>query len=353
MQRQQVKPNTIEIARLSRGKVQLELSEEVGIKQGTLSKIESGLIIPNEDIIEKIAKSLNYPVAFFYEDIVIPPTFAIHYRKKKALDGLELQKLQYKIYILKHFVKKLTKAVNIKNNMFYLNPDEHGDPEEIATQIRLKWSIPRGPIKNLMSIVEAAGVIVLLVDYENDEIDGEVVPDENGMPFIYLNKNRPPDRIRFTLAHELGHLIMHTKDYIVSGVQAEDEANLFAGAFLAPSDDIRYQLDDNLSLARLADLKRHWKMSMASLVKAAERVGVESKKTKSLWVQLSKSGYRKKEPDLGIPYEHPTLVKQIFDIYFDSLGYSIDDLASLVPLYKTEIRGIIDLYSNKTIRLMA
>jgi Zn-dependent peptidase ImmA (M78 family)/transcriptional regulator with XRE-family HTH domain len=284
MQKQQVKPNTIEIARLSRGWVQLELSEEIGIRQGTLSKIESGLIPASEEVIEKIAKVLNYPVSFFYEDIVVPPTFAIHYRKKKSLDGIELQKLQYNIYIMKHFVKKLSKAVNIKNNMCYLNPDDHGDPEEIAYMVRQKWNIPRGPIKNLMSVVEAAGVIVLLVDYDNDEIDGEVVPDENGMPFIYLNKNRPADRIRYTLAHELGHLIMHSKDYIVSGEQAEQEANLFASAFLAPSNDIRYQLDDNLSLGRLADLKRHWKISMAALVKAAERVGVDSRRIKSLWI---------------------------------------------------------------------
>jgi hypothetical protein len=55
--------------------------------------------------------------------------------------------------------------------------------------------------------------------------------------------------------------------------------------------------------------------------------------------------------DLGVQYEPPTLVRQIFNIYFDSLGYSIDDLSEIIPLYKSEIRSIIDLYSNKTIRL--
>lgn len=353
MLKQQVNPDTIEIARLSRGVGQLELSNEIGIKQGTLSKMESGILSISEETITKIAAYLKYPVDFFYEKIVIPPTFAIHYRKKKAVDGIELQKMQYNIYIMKHFIKKLLKAATINSNMLYLNPDEYGDPESIANIVRNKWNIPRGPIKNLMEVVESAGVIVLLVEYDNDELDGEVVPDEDGLPVIYLNKNRPPDRIRFTLAHELGHLIMHSKDYIIAGEDAEKEANVFASEFLMPSDDIRYQIDESLNLARLADLKRHWKVSMAALIVAAERVGLEKKRISSLWAQINKAGFKKKEPDLGIQYESPRLVKEIFDLYFNKLNYSIDDLGEIVTLHKSDIRNIVDLYNNKLFRLVS
>lgn len=354
MLKKQINHNTIEIARISRGYSQKELCEKIGIQQGSLSKYESGLLVPNSEIIESISKELNYPVHFFYEDIIIPPSFAIHYRKKKALSGIELQMLQYRLYIMKHIVKKLMKAVTIQNRMIHISPDEYGDPEHIAHIVRQKWGVPRGPIKNLVSLVESVGVVVLLVDSNNSDLDGEVVPDEDGQPIIYLNKNRSVDRLRFTLAHELGHLIMHTSDYIVPGEIAEQEANIFAAEFLMPSEDIRYQIDEDINIARLADLKRHWKVSMAALAMTARRIGaINDSKFKSLMIQLSQKGYRKKEPELGLPPESPTIVKQILDLYFDKLSYSIEDLEEIVPLQKVELKGMIDLYNNKTIRLSA
>src|SRR4051812_34124108 len=102
MQREQVNPKSVEIARLSRGKGQLEISDALGIKQGTLSKIESRLSPISDDLITKLGSILGYPVSFFYEEISIPPSFAIHYRKKKVFTGIELQKMQYSIYIMKH-----------------------------------------------------------------------------------------------------------------------------------------------------------------------------------------------------------------------------------------------------------
>ena len=352
MPKKQVNYRTIEIARLSRGIGQPVLAMEIGIAQGTLSKIESGILSASNDIIEKISKALDYPVDFFAEEITVPPSFAIHYRKKKVLQGIELQKMQYGLYIKKHFIKKLMKAVNITSKMVYLSPDEYGDPEAIAAIVRNKWGVPRGPINNLVNLVESVGVVILLVEFNDDNIDGEVIPDEDGLPVIYINKNMSADRIRFTLAHELGHLIMHSKDYIVPGEVAEKEANFFAAEFLMPSDDIRYQLDESLNLSRLADLKRHWKTSMVSIVMTASRIGaISDKKQKSLFAQLYGKGYKMKEPELGLQPENPTIVKQIFNIYFDQLNYSIEDLTELVPLDRKELRSIIDTYSNKTFRL--
>lgn len=66
-------------------------------------------------------------------------------------------------------------------------------------------------------------------------MDGVTMHAPDTLPCIFLNRSQPADRLRFSLAHELGHLIMHR----VPTLQMEEEANAFAAAFLAPAKDIR------------------------------------------------------------------------------------------------------------------
>ena len=108
----------------------------------------------------------------------------------------------------------------------------------------------------------------------------------------------PGDRQRFTLAHELGHLVMHD----VPTEEMEDEADKFASEFLMPEAQIQGQLHA-LSMRKLWELKSRWKVSMAALVKRAETLGcITASQTRYLWIQLSKSGYRLEEPaELAIP----------------------------------------------------
>ncbi|MFX5225882.1 ImmA/IrrE family metallo-endopeptidase, partial [Acinetobacter baumannii] len=89
-------------------------------------------------------------------------------------------------------------------------------------------------------------------------------------PCIFIDKNMPSDRQRFTLAHELGHAIMHK----LPSENMEDEANRFASALLMPSKDIRPYLTGKITLEKLATLKLVWKVSMNALLKTAEREGL-------------------------------------------------------------------------------
>src|SRR5690606_22384920 len=115
---------------------------------------------------------------------------------------------------------------------------------------------------------------------------------------IYINKDASADRQRYTLAHELGHLIMHCGKYIPTVEEAEVEADRFASEFLMPELEIKHQLNSRLSFSQLGDLKRYWKCSMSSIVMRAHKLGIIGKdRYTSLYVQLSRAGYKKKEPD--------------------------------------------------------
>ena len=348
----QINHQMIEIARISRGLNQAELAEKIGVEQGTISKIEAGLLKPKEDVIDKLADVLNYPITFFAENITVLSPVITHYRKRKSLANFKLDHIEYNIYIRKHLIKKMLKSANIPNKIFHVSPEEH-DPEDIARIVRQRWSVPRGPIKSMVKLLENAGVIVLQIDQNDDKLDGEMIPDENNLPVIYINKNLSGDRQRFTLAHELAHLIMHGGTYIPNVDEAEREANYFASEFLMPADDIRYQLSENLSIGQLGDLKRHWRVSMAAIIRRSKDLGIiEENRYTSLNVQLSRAGYKKKEPEFDVFPDKPSVVKQLLDIHINDLHYSMDELAKYLSITTSELRSIYDFYSDKSLKVV-
>lgn len=114
------------------------------------------------------------------------------------------------------------------------------------------------------------------------------------------------DRDRFTLAHELGHLVLHT--FRPHAADAEGEANRFAGAFLVPYERAKDELTDRLTLENYARRKATWGVSIQALIMRAAAVGnpTESRK-RSLYVQISQRGWRKEEP-VEVGRESPLLL---------------------------------------------
>ncbi len=131
--------------------------------------------------------------------------------------------------------------------------------EGAARSLREMWMLPAGPIADMVELLEANRGIVLPCDFGTDLIDAMSQRIEGLLILFLVNINSPSDRLRHTLAHELGHMILHTIT-VKSDEEMEDEADAFAGAFLLPADEIRPQLR-RFDLRQLADLKLYWKVS--------------------------------------------------------------------------------------------
>ena len=142
--------------------------------------------------------------------------------------------------------------------------------------------------------------------------------------------------MRFTLCHELGHIIMHQDAMVAPDM--EKQADEFAAEFLMPEIEIRPYLTD-LSLEKLATLKQFWKVSMAALLKRATDLGVIThRQARTLWMQMGKAGYRTREPvELDLPVEKPSLEKEIVDTYIEDMGYTISELGKLLCLSTKEV----------------
>jgi len=318
------------LARESRSMSQAELARAISVTQGKISKYENGMLIISEEDIDRLYKTLNYTPEFFFQtDKVygLGSSFLFH-RKRKNVPMMLQKKIQAAINILRMQVERLLRGAEFESaNQFEpLDIDAYnGKAEKVAKLVRAAWKLPLGPVANVTAAIESAGGIVLKCSFETTLIDAAHLWLPGLPPLFFVNRDLPGDRLRWTLAHEIGHAIMHRNP---TG-DTEDEANRFASEFLMPEEEIAHQLDD-LTMQKAAVLKQHWKVSMAAIIKWACDLGRISKsRCKTLFMSLSAQGYRKNEP-FSIDVEEPQLIRQIVDIHRGELGYNDFDLAGLL-----------------------
>ncbi|MDQ8953464.1 ImmA/IrrE family metallo-endopeptidase [Acinetobacter rudis] len=340
------------LARQSRGFSQSELAKECEISQAMISKLEGRLVAdPSLDLLKKLSIFLKYPVDFFYEmDRIygLPPS--VHagplYRRKASVTKKSRDKLEAILNIRILHLKRLLRSIDLESDLplLDLDPDEY-TPEEIAEKVRQAWLIPKGPIHNLMDYIERAGCMVFLCDFDDLSVDGVTMRPPDLPPCIFLNKSLPGCRQRFTLAHELGHIIMHR---IPTGDDMEDEANKFASCLLMPTDDIKPYLQGKLTLTRLAQLKPMWLSSMSSMLYRAGDIGAISQhQQKYLWIEMNKLGYKTKEPSqLDILAETPKNITEIINIHTQDLEYMPKDMQFLLKSCNDDLYYMYGIGTN-------
>lgn len=338
-------PALLQTRRQHKGLSQADLAQRVGITQGHYSKFENGLLSPGEVHVQSLSRALDCPESFFFQqDRLIGPPVSVHpmFRKRSSVGPREIEQLQAGLNLRIMAIRRLLKAVDMRPQFKLprLDVDAYeADVEEIARLVRATWLLPQGPLENLTEAVEQAGCIVVHCDLPG-RVDG-VTLDIPGMPpCLFLNVSMPADRMRFSLAHELGHLVMHE----VPSPEMEDEANRFASALLMPAADIRSQFG-TVSLQRLAAMKRGWRVSMGALLMRADSVGLLSSGQKQyLWRQMSTRGYRLQEPpSTEFPREQPTALPDILRLHMEDLGYSLKDLSAALHLHVHEFRQMFQV----------
>ena len=360
-------PHMLGLARDARGLTQPELSLMVGVTQGTLSKFETGAKEPPAEFVQAVASALGYPSAFFFEPdrpYGFPP---FHYRKRKKLSAKALGRIVAEMNIRRMHIRKMLPSYQVKSNRFIpeIDRDEYQpgkksalDIEDVARAVREAWLVPDGPIHNMMTLLEENGGIVVPCDFGSDLIDA-MSQRIDGMPVMFfVNMHAPADRVRHTLAHELGHMVLHTIA-LKDDDTMEEEADNFAGAFLLPAHEIRSQLR-RFDLRQLANLKGYWKVSMASLAVRAYRLGlITPYQSRSFWIEMNRLGYRKREPNEP-EREFPSFLRKMVQHFTKTLGYSREELAKalvLLPLeldqmYSEDVLGAPEKKQSSHLRLV-
>ena len=330
----------LRLARQRLGFVQKDAALRLGITQPLLSRFEHGLSSPDSAFLMKAAQVYRVPVGFFdLRDPVYGPPVSVHTMLRGASDvtGRELDTITAEMNLRLMHLKRFLEGVdyNVQANVPLLDVEQYGSPSKIAATVRAHWGIPSGPVRNLMESVERAGIVVGFSAFGGATVSGVTFRVPGRPPIILLNKSHSADRMRYTLAHELGHLVMHR----FPTDAMEQEANDFASAILMPEADISVSFRGRrITIELLAALKVEWQVSMqALLMRAASLRCVTANQNRYLWQQISARGWRTREPpELDFEPEQPSVLPAMVKSHLSDLGYSPAELAQLVRLHESE-----------------
>lgn len=299
-------------ARLAKGLTRTELADLTDLTQASISRYELGERTPSPETLARLASALGVTVGFLDSVDKLQGAWAIdaHLRRRATAQARVWRRLEARLNMLRNHARYLYEEIEIRADQSVPRYDpEFTRPSDAARFTRMQWRLPVGPVRFLTGWIEAAGCLVIEEDFGTERVDGlsQWVGDH---PLILLNRDRPTDRKRLTLAHELGHLCLHTAQ--VGDDDVEQEANEFASEFLMPADIIRPQLR-NLTLGKLPDLKRTWGVSMQAIIECAYRVGtIRASERSSLYKQVGARGWRKQEPgSKELIVETPKLATEI------------------------------------------
>ncbi len=332
------------LARESRGVTQKKMAEEIkNLNQGNLSKMEKGLLNIPDDILIQIAEYLDYPVSFFYKETQNREVNSFFYRKRVTISSRELTKLEAKFDLARMAIDELLDSVDIPEFTLPSLPlSGKLTPEDVAARIRLFLKFPKGPIDNLINVLERHGIIIIMLKDVPDKFFGVTMFTNKNQPIVFINDDLSNDCKRFTIGHELGHLAMHLRapNYEKDEKELDREADAFSSEFNMPSDECRCDLL-RLRYYDLPTIKAYWKLSKSAICYKAKSLGMLSdSQYKYFMMQLSSSGQRKKESEY-VDLDEPELLNKMIDVHLSELGYSMNELSDIVGLSSMDIDDIL------------
>lgn len=308
----------IKQARKAAGLSLRALADRAGITAMAISKYEGGKSTPSSRVLLGLSKALGVRTEYFFRPVKIELQEMKHRKHsrlpKKALDQIEGDVKEQ----LERFIELEQLLPNGPVQAFKL-PEHLPAPiatldevEAVARDLRTSWDLGVDPIPVLTDMLEERGIKVFQSQAINDRFDG-MAATVDGIPVVVVGRGWPGDRQRFTLAHELGHLVLQGR--LAPDVEEEAAANRFAGAFLAPADEVRKELGEKrvwLEPRELEVLKKTYGLSMQGWMHRAKDLRilpdmhyVEMRKF------FSSRGWNKTEPGERYPAERPQLFDQL------------------------------------------
>jgi Zn-dependent peptidase ImmA (M78 family)/DNA-binding XRE family transcriptional regulator len=339
-----ITPARLQQARELRGWTQTALAQQVGVHPSAIAQLETGRIQPSPAVLDAIGRATGFPPAFFTRPSgpALPPG-SLRFRARAAMTARQRRQAWW--YAQTLFELMASMAVQTEYPMPRL-PRLDGDPEAAAAVTREALGLaPDRPIGPLLRTLERSGVWVLAIPVPLPRRDAcsAWAGGDGATPVLVVAATPAGDRRRFSVAHELGHLVLHQ---IPEGPPhaLERQADAFAEAFLLPAAAMREVLVPPITLTTLADLKARWGVSLQALIRRALTLEcVTPSQYRSLSAQLGARGWRTREP-VAVPVERPRALRQLAELlYGRPINYP--QLAHEVGLDPTFVQTILDAHA--------
>jgi len=306
-------------ARKAAGLSLRDLGERVGVSHAAIKKYEDGIAMPSSDILIGLSRALKVRSEYFFrpEPVALE---GIEYRNRSALPKKRLDAITHEV------IDQIERRIELEN-LFPRSPVKvfatvkglatfitaMDQIEEAAERVREEWELGFDPIPDLIDMLETNGIRVFMIEADAESKFDGLAARVSGMPVVVVGRHWPGDRQRFTLAHELGHLMLEGR--LADDLDEEMACNRFAGAFLFPRASVLQELGEHrkaIELKELGLLKEEFGLSMSGILYRARDLGIISPAYREKQAKLFRfKGWHRKEPGRDYPTEKAHIFEQL------------------------------------------
>jgi Zn-dependent peptidase ImmA (M78 family)/DNA-binding XRE family transcriptional regulator len=316
----------------------VEVAEHVGITAQSVSNYENERQIPSAQVLENLAEALRFPVSFFYAPDFEPLTAdKVSFRARSKLSARKRDIALSEARLAIEFHQWMTDRYHLPtSDLPSLNKP---DPETAASIVRAKWNLGSAPIGNTVHLLESHGVRVFSLAPGYSDVDAFSFYWCN-VPFIFLNTMKTAERGRFDATHELGHLVLHGQGCDLTRLQAEQEANDFASAFLMPRESVVAHMPASPLVDQILKGKKIWNVAAFALTYRLHDIGMLSDwHYRTACTELGRRGYRTNELD-GIKRESSQLLTKVFSS-LRAKGIAVGDVACELAITQEDLNSYV------------
>jgi Zn-dependent peptidase ImmA (M78 family)/transcriptional regulator with XRE-family HTH domain len=286
-----------------------------------ISKYENEQAMPNSATLMKLADVLGVRLDYFFRENTVSLETPV-FRKQPGLSASQARAIESEVQEHVERYLELLALLPSFHEQYFTSPkslpeciSSLEEVEDLADGLRAEWNLGTNPIPNLADVLEEHGLLVVTVETTEDSKFDGLATAADGHCILVVNKLKPGDRQRFTLAHELAHILLD--DRFDGTVDIERACNRFAGAFLVPRERVIAELGEHrkhLGWRELFMLKHEWGLSMAAwLHRAREAKVLSDSRYQTHRREFESKQWLTEEPGKQVASEKPTRFRQLVE----------------------------------------
>jgi Zn-dependent peptidase ImmA (M78 family)/transcriptional regulator with XRE-family HTH domain len=337
--------DNLRIARLTLGISLQELGERVGTTRQYLSQLETTDKKPSPDLLDALSYELGFTPEFFGKTMGnTVKDEECHFRKLASVPMYSVRECTARITLVQKIVDALDQYLDLPPVDFpEFGPIESSrDAAMVAQKCREHWELGKGPIESVARLIERAGGVITSLGDISEKVDALSVHRER--PIIVINSTKNSPRLRFDLAHELGHMVMHKG--VESGCKdTESQADQFASYFLLPQEVLlaSYRPSSRVSWQSIKQIKIKWGVSMRAVVFRLRQANlITPSQYRTANITLSKKGSRSEEFDNFVIREKPELLRNAFRLLAETFGSNFGGIFERLGISRDIIGSLTD-----------
>ena len=257
-------------ARKMRCLSQRELSERLDIRlsANAIAKYETGKMMPTSEVQAALAIALGVDIDYFHHPFTVTiPASAWKFRKRASLGAKQIAAIQQMATDQMERIADIEQVCNI-NQPFQLDYSDTPvatfiQAEAMAQRLRNELGLGNAPVFTPIALLESLGFRIVEVEADS-KFDGTSAMADH-TPLLVLNATYEPERKRFTLFHEMAHLLLRFEE----GADVERLCNAFASEMLIPTSVLVERIGEkrkNLTFEELVGLQRDFGISIEALM---------------------------------------------------------------------------------------